>query len=247
MDLQLAGRAVVVSGAASMLGRACAWAFAREGARVALLDVDAATGRALAGRLRESLGAEVTFVAADVTVELEVAAALRSIAARFEALDVLVWCVGDPGPFSTTLGETTVEAWDAATAAHTRGPFLLVKHAYRHLAASDAPAVVLLDSHSSVVTAPGLVACSAARGAVLQLTGALSVELAEQRIRVNCVFPSIVDPSTSRCGPAVTGLAGGPSPVHTPGQVADSVLFLASPRSAPVNGTGLVSDFGLLA
>ncbi len=248
MDLELHGRTVLISGAASGIGRACAWAFAREGARLALLDIDADTGHAFAAELGDRAGVDVTFVATDVAVEQEVAAAVQSITARYRGLDVVVGCAGISGPFAKSLRQTTTEAWDAVMAVNVRGPFLLVKHACAHLACSDAPAVVLLASDSSFVAAPGMVPYNASKGAVLQLTRALSVELADQSIRVNCVCPSIVDTPMSRTDLGRTaGFRGVPYPVQTAEQVADHVLYLSSPRSTPVNGTSLVSDFGYLA
>lgn len=249
MDLELRDRTVLISGAASGIGRACAWGFAREGARLALLDIDDDGGHSLAAELRAELRAEVTFVATDVAVESEVAAAVQSVVGRYRSLDVLVGCAGISGPFGKTLQDTTTEAWDMVMAVNVRGPFLLAKHACPHLAMSDAPAVVLLASDSSFVAAPGMVPYSASKGAVLQLTRALSVELADQGIRVNCVAPSIVDTPMSRTdlGLERTGFRCAPYPVQTAEQVAAHVLYLASPRSAPVNGTSLVSDFGYLA
>lgn len=249
MDLELRGTTVLIAGAASGIGRATAWAFAREGARLGLLDIDADGGHALVAELREQLRAEATFLAADVSVELEVAAAVQSVAARYRALDVLVACAGISGPFGRSLRDTSTEAWDAVMAVNVRGPFLLVKHAHPYLAASDSPAVILLASDSSFVAAPGMVAYNASKGAVLQLTRALSVDLAEQGIRVNCVCPSVVDTPMSRrdLGLTAAGFDDAPFPVQHPEQVADHVLYLASRRSAPVNGTSLISDFGYLA
>jgi NAD(P)-dependent dehydrogenase (short-subunit alcohol dehydrogenase family) len=248
MDLQLEGKAVVVSGAASGIGRACAWAFAAEGARLGLLDIDIERGQALKAELTDALGAEVAFIATDVTAEPEVAAALDSVAARYDGLDALVACAGISGPFGASIDEIAVEQWDAVMAVNVRGPFLLVKHARRYLAAAPAPVVILLGSDSSFVAAPGMVPYNASKGAVLQLARALSVDLADQGIRVNCVCPSVVDTPMARAdlGAGSDGFADAGFPVQSPAQVANHVLYLASTASAPVNGTSLVSDFGYL-
>jgi NAD(P)-dependent dehydrogenase (short-subunit alcohol dehydrogenase family) len=210
--------------------------------------IDVQRGRAVAAELTEALGAQVAFVAVDVTAEHEVAAAVESVAARHDGLDVVVACAGISGPHGKSIDEITVAQWDAVMAVNVRGPFLLVKHARRYLAGSRSAAVVLLASDSGFVAAPGMVAYNASKGAVLQLTRALSVDLAGQDIRVNCVCPSIVDTPMARAdlGTGPAGFAGAAFPVQSPEQVANHVLYLASAGSAPVNGISLVSDFGYL-
>jgi NAD(P)-dependent dehydrogenase (short-subunit alcohol dehydrogenase family) len=249
MDLRLRDRVVVISGAASGIGRACALAFAGEGARLGLLDIDVAGGRAVATTLAEDLGAEVAFVATDITSEPEVAAAVQSVAARYNGLDVVVASAGTSGPHGKSIDEITGEQFDAVMAVNVRGPFLLVKHSLGYLVESGAATVVLLASDSSFVAAPGMVAYNASKGAVLQLTRALSVDLAQRGVRVNCVCPSIVDTPMSRAdlGTDPHGFATAPFPVQSSAQVANHVLYLASPCSAPVNGTSLVSDYGYLS
>lgn len=249
MELDLGSKTVVISGAASGIGRACAWAFAEEGARLGLVDIDAGAGHALVAELEAELGADCAFVAADITAECEVAAAVESIAARYDGIDVVVGSAGISGPHGVGIEQISVDAWDAVMAVNVRGQFLLAKHTLKHLAASSDPSLVLIASDSSFVAAPGMVPYNASKGAVLQLTRALSVDLSERGIRVNCVCPSVVDTPMSRTdlGTGPAGFEAAPFPVQSPAQVADHVLYLASRRSAPINGTSIISDFGYLA
>jgi dihydroanticapsin dehydrogenase len=232
MDLALSGRSVLVTGGGSGIGRACAELFAAEGARVLTLD----------------LRGDVDLVA-DVTDEGAVRAAVDRAAERHGGLDVVVCCAGISGPVGTAATEVSVADWDAVFAVNVRGPFLVAKHAARHLAAASSPAIVMLGSDSAVVAAPGMAPYCASKGALLMLARALSVDLAQDGIRVNCVCPSVVDTPMSRAdlGVVAEGFADAPFPVQTAQDVARQVAFLASPASASVNGTHLLADFGTTA
>ncbi|GAA0421901.1 SDR family NAD(P)-dependent oxidoreductase [Leifsonia naganoensis] len=249
MELGLAGLSVIVTGAASGIGRATALAFAREGARVALLDRDEAGLRTLQAELRASGIDSAVTLPVDVTDESSVRSAVGEAAAALDGVDVVVACAGVSGPFGSPVDEIALEAWNAVLAVNVTGPFLLVKHALPHLRRSEAPAIVLLASDSSFVAAPGMVPYNASKGAVLQLMRALSVDLAADGVRVNAVCPSIVDTPMARADLGVEpgGFAGADFPVQTAEEVARHVLYLASTASRPVNGHALVSDFGYLA
>ena len=250
MDLGLAGKTVLLSGAASGIGRACALAFAREGARLALLDVDADAGAVLQRELAKVPGAGASrFYRTDVSDEADVRRAVESTAAAFGGIDAVVGCAGISGPVGTGLEDVAVAEFRRVMDVNVTGQFLLARHSAPFLRASEAGAMVLLASDSSFVAAPGMVPYNASKGAVLQLTRALSVELAGDGIRVNCVCPSVVDTPMARAdlGESSESLRSRDFPVQGPEQVANHVLYLASPASAPVNGTSLVSDFGYLA
>ncbi|WP_027005246.1 SDR family NAD(P)-dependent oxidoreductase [Conexibacter woesei] len=238
MDLGLAGRSVLVTGGASGIGAACVRVLCDEGARVTVLDRDP--------RGAGAAGAEA-FVRADVAVEADVRSALRTVAAR-GPLDAVVCCAGISGPVGTPAHQVDVEAWDAVMAVNARGPFLVAKHAQPLLAARPGAAIVFVASDSALVAAPGMAPYCASKGALLMLARALSVDLAPDGIRVNCVCPSIVDTPMSRGDLALPdGFAGQDFPVIDASEVARHVAYLASPLSAAVNGAALVADHGFLA
>lgn len=247
MELGLTGKTVIISGAASGIGRACARAFAEEGANLALIDIDERAGSAL----ERELAAEVPciFVSADITNEAEVSAAVDSIAGSFGGIDVVIGSAGISGPFGTGFEEISAREFSRVLDVNVTGQFLLARQTARYLRKAESANIIFIASDSSFVAAPGMVPYNASKGALLQLTRALSVELSGSGVRVNCLCPSIVDTPMARqdLGIAEGSLGSLDFPVQTPEQVAHHVLYLASFCSAPINGTSLVSDFGYLA
>jgi dihydroanticapsin dehydrogenase len=244
MELGLTGRRVIVSGAASGIGRACALAFAAEGARVAVLDRDAGGVAAVVDALPGGVGA-----VADVTDGPGLRAAVAEAARELGGLDHVVACAGISGPFGVPLTEIRREDWDAVFAVNVTGAFQLVQASLPLLRAAERATIVLMSSDSAVVAAPGMVPYCASKGAVLQLARALAVELDPEGIRVNAICPSIVDTPMSRrdLGLEEPGFAGADFPVQTAGEVAAHALYLSSPVSRPVNGLAMLSDFGYAA
>jgi NAD(P)-dependent dehydrogenase (short-subunit alcohol dehydrogenase family) len=233
MGLDLAGKAVLVTGAASGIGLACVQAFLAEGARVGALD------RAPVPTLADGLLA----VQADVTDEPSVIAAIDTVVSRFGGLDVVVGCAGISGPVGTPVTETSETDFAALLAVNVTGQFLLVKHAAPWLTASGG-SVVLLASDSAFTSAPGMVPYCASKGAVVAMTRALAVDL--PGVRVNCVCPSVVDTPMAR-GDLGEVLDDPAFPVQAPEEVAWQVLHLASARSRAVNGQAVLADFGVSA
>ncbi len=161
-------------------------------------------------------------------------------------LDTVIGCAGISGPVGTPAAEVTVEDWDRVMAVNVRGNFLLAKHAIPAMSGSEVATIVLLASDAALVAFEGMTPYSASKGAVLMLTKSLSVD--HPSVRVNCLCPGVVDTPMSRTDLGrPDGFEGSGLPVMRPEQLARHAAFLASPISAPINGTSLVSDFGYLA
>lgn len=246
LDLELAGSVVVITGAASGIGAACARAFAGQGAAVVLLDRDAIAGAALAAGLTGQ-GQAALFLAADVTDEAAIASAMAHALAWRQRIDALVCCAGISGPVGQTVAEIAAADWARVMAVNLGGIFHSVKHSIAALERSPIGTVVILASDSSFLAYPGMAAYSTAKGGALMLTRALAVD--HPRLRVNCLCPSVVDTPMSQrdLGIAEGAMQAAGFPVIAPAQLAKQVLFLASPVSAPVNGAALVVDFGYMA
>jgi NAD(P)-dependent dehydrogenase (short-subunit alcohol dehydrogenase family) len=244
MDMRLRDRVVLVTGGASGIGQACVEAVTAEGGKVLLIDRDP-EGSVIAGELT-SRGHQVEFVQADITEEADVRRCIQAAYDRFGQLDAVIACAGISGPVGTPAVEVEVADWDKVMAVNVRGNFLLAKYAIPLLKHSDVAAMVFLASDSALVAFEGMAPYTASKGAVLMLTKALAVD--HPQVRVNCLCPSVVDTPMSRSDMGRRdGFAGTGLPVVQPQQVAAHALFLASPVSAPINGTGIVADHGYLA
>ena len=241
MELGLAGRRALVTGAAGGIGRAVAAALVAEGARVALVD------RTAPDDVAAELGDGAFAIAADAVDEAQVAASVSAASERLGGLDVVVGCAGISGPVGTGLTQTSLADWNAVLTVNVTGAFLLLKHALPVLQRSDAGSAVFVASDSALVAAPGMAPYCASKAALLQLVRAASVET--DLVRINAVCPSIVDTPMSRgdLGIALGGFAAMPYPVQTAAEVANEILFLCSPRSRAIDAAALVSDFGYTA
>jgi len=242
MELELAGRTALITGAASGIGRATARALAAEGMRVALLDRDGGVLREAASGCRDAV-----LLVADVTDEEQVAAAVRAGASELGGLDAVVCCAGISGPVGAGIEDVSLAEWNAVFAVNVTGAFLVLRHALPALRAAGEASVILLSSDSGFVASPGMTPYCASKAALVQFARALSVDLAGTGIRVNTVAPSVVDTPMSRGDLGEHALDAPDFPVQTADEVAAHVAYLVSPRSRAVNGTTLLSDFGYTA
>lgn len=236
MSGELAGKVAVVTGAASGIGAATTALFAAEGATVLALDV-AEVGPAPGVRP----------VRCDVSDEDQVAAALG----RIGPVDVLVNQAGivPRGP----LVELSVADWDRTMAVNVRSMFLTCRALLPGMAGRGG-AVVNCASGAAFTAGRELAAYTASKGAVLALTRALAVDHAPA-VRVNAVCPGLIDTPGPLAGqdPGLDGRrrdAAARTPLArlgTPDEVAQAILWLASPRSSFATGSALVLDGGKLA
>ncbi len=247
-----AGKVIAITGAASGIGRACALGASREGACTALIDrtetepvkseITAAGGRAAA-------------IHCDVRDTRAVNGALSHVKSRFERLDVLINCAGTMGNWPKPLSETTDEDWDIVTDTNLKGVFAFCRAALPLLRLSQG-AIVNIASELGLVGTSGLVIYGASKAGVIQLSRGLAVEEGPNNIRVNCVCPGPVDtPFLDRPGAArdleqyrrdasSTTIM---ERLGTPDEIAEVVLFVASPKASFMTGSVLVADGGVTA
>jgi NAD(P)-dependent dehydrogenase (short-subunit alcohol dehydrogenase family) len=223
-------------------GRAMSVLFAREGAAVAVADLNEATAEATAELVRAEDAAAVS-IAADASDEDDVARMIAEAKSGLGGLDGIVLNVGVAGGLG--LQGTTVEDWDRVMAVNARGHFLGLKHGLPALA--DGGSIVLTGSLASRETMPSP-AYAASKGALESLVRNGAVEGAPS-VRVNLLIPGLIDTPLGRLA---TRLAPQRAEVHIPlgrqgtaSEVAYAALFLMSDESSYMTGQSLVVDGGL--
>jgi len=250
---RLDGKRAVISGAGSGIGRAAAKLFAAEGARVALLDVNAEAIEAVLKEIGPDAGAIA--VPADVTDEAQVEAAVGRAVAEFGGLDTVVPNAGvQLAGQDDRADRLSLEVWQRTIDINLTGQFLVCKHGLRALVENGAGAVVCTASPTGQYgVAPGYDAYSASKGGVLALTRVMARDYATDGVRVNALMPGFTETGiTARAftnpGSLERITAGIPlGRAAHPDEIAAAALFLASDESSYVTGAILAVDGGQTA
>lgn len=240
---------VVVTGGATGIGAATARAFARERARVTILDVNAEDGKRTAaetgGRFRE----------VDVRDEAAVKGAVEEAVAEFGRLDVMHANAGVE--WGKTVHDTTLAEWERVIGINLTGVYLACRYAIIQMRRQRSGVILITSSPHAINTVPDAGAYAASKGGVLALTRSLALEGAPYGIRVNAVLPGAIDTPMLR---REAELASDPEEqvrrwalIHPlarlgrPEEIAEAALFLASDAASFITGTALSVDGGLLA
>lgn len=251
---RFANRIALVTGAASGIGRATAERLASEGARVALLDVDAAGGQNATDAMQQG-GCECIFLHADVSVEEQVRAAVAEAAARLGPIDTLI---NNAAAFVFRSIEATAADWNRVLSVNVMGAAFCVKHVLPEMQRAGKGAIVNLTSISGFVAEANSLTYSTSKAALLGLTRCMALDLARWNIRVNAIAPGWVDTPQLRRDIAREGLTFDQSlreagPLHILGrfarasEIASAIAFLASDDASFLTGTCLMADGGYTA
>ncbi|MEQ8397971.1 SDR family oxidoreductase [Thalassobaculum sp.] len=248
-DTDFHGQAVLITGGASGIGWAAARAFAQRGARVAIADLteEAATSRA------SELGPTHRGVGGDVSDEAAVDRMIHATVEAFGRLDVLINCAGLPDTFTPTIEQTGAH-WQRLIDVHLTGTFLMAKRAAVEMMRHHHGVILNISSIAGTHALPRRNAYTAAKHGVIGLTKALACDWAQDGIRVNAVAPGyILTPfiegliAQGKLDPKVIRRRTPLGELLPPEEVANAMIFLASPLARTVTGTVVTVDGGYTA
>jgi len=255
--MEFAGKVAVVTGGGNGIGRAAALGFAKRGAKVAIVDRDAASAETTVGTIRDRGGAARAFTA-DVTSSAEVAAYVEGVVRELGSIDCFFNNAGIEGKVAP-IADYDEATFDAVIGVNVKGVFLGLKHVLPVMMRQGRGAIVNTASVAGLTGTPGMCAYVASKHAVLGLTKTAAGEVARAGIRVNAVCPGPVDTRMihaleAQLDPANPERAGEryrsglPTGRYTTAEeVANLVLYLCSDLAGNVTGGHFVIDGGRTA
>jgi NAD(P)-dependent dehydrogenase (short-subunit alcohol dehydrogenase family) len=251
---RVAGKVALITGGASGIGRATALLFAREGAAIALADVNADGGRRVADEIIKA-GGTAFFEPMDVTRAADCRRLVERAIHKFGRIDILFNNAGIIR--RATVLDLSEDDWDRVMAVNVKSIYLLSREVIPHMQEAGGGAIINTASGWGLAGGAKAAVYCASKGAVVLLTKAMSIDHGPQKIRVNCICPGDTDTGMLRDEAQQLGqeksrflVEAAKRPlgrVGTPEEIAQAALYLASNASSFVTGTALIVDGGGLA
>jgi NAD(P)-dependent dehydrogenase (short-subunit alcohol dehydrogenase family) len=248
------GKVAIVTGAASGIGRGIACRLAEFGAAVAVLDINERGGKAVVDEIK-SQGGKALFCKCDVANAADCKAAVEHVIEKMRRIDIL--CNGAGFAIRKDVVELTESEWDRALDITLKSVYLLSHEVVPHMVRNGGGSIINIGSGWSLKGGPRAASYCAAKGGVVNLTRAMAIDHGRHNIRVNCVCPGDVETPMLFSEAEQLGqdreaflreAANRPlGRIGTPEDVANAVLFLASPMASWITGAALVVDGGGLA
>lgn len=232
----------LVTGGGSGIGRAACERFAREGGKVVVIDLSADHGQETVQRIKQG-GGEAIFAKADIGNPAEVRAAVKTAVDTWQQIHVVV---NDAATMTfTPIVDLPEDDWDKVLHVNLRSIFLFCKYSVPHMPPGGA--IVNISSVHAHETTVNVVPYATSKGGIEAFTRGFSEELAERKIRINCVAPGAVDTPMLWNNPNVkSGAEKVEGAIGQPEDIAAAICFLAADEVRFITGTTLVVDGGRL-
>ena len=254
---RLDGRVAFLVGAGAGIARECARMFSREGAKIIVTDINAATGQASADAVTAQ-GGEALFVKMDVTDEASIAAAVAAGVAKFGKIDTLFNSAGGSLPEDSPITEVDMAVWDRTMVLDLKGTMLACRRVIPEIVRAGGGAVVNMSSGAGLRGANPAHIYTAAKGAIISLTRTLAGSYAKDNVRVNCICAGRINTERVRATYGMPGKPGSapdrqnvteqlktyPFWMGEPEDIAAVALFLASNESRMITGAAIPADGG---
>jgi NAD(P)-dependent dehydrogenase (short-subunit alcohol dehydrogenase family) len=256
---RLNGKVAFLTGGGAGIAKATALAFVREGARVAIVDINAEAGRRAEQEIRDA-GGEVVFIEADVTQDDSVKQAIDAAVAAFGTLNVLVNCAGGSVLEDVPVHEMSLEIWHRTITLNLLHPFLCCRHGIPHMIKAGGGSII---NFSSMTGLTGIYrpAYAAAKGGIVSFTRTLAAQYVQYGIRANAIAPgsirteraikryqnkdwALADKPTGAAKERMIVQKLYPFSVGDPGDIAAIAVLLASDESRMITGTTIAADGG---
>ncbi|OGA06190.1 MAG: hypothetical protein A2W68_19390 [Betaproteobacteria bacterium RIFCSPLOWO2_02_64_14] len=256
---RLDGKVAFLTGAGAGIAKATALAFAREGAKVAIAEINVEAGRNAEREVRAA-GGDAIFIETDVTLDDSVKRAIEATVARFGRLDAMMNCAGGSLQEDVPVHEMDLAVWQRTIALNLLHPFLCCRHGIPHMMKAGGGSIINLSSHLGLMGSEKP-AYAAAKGGIVSFTRTLAAQYVDYGIRANAIAPGTVRTERSikryenkdwlfaeNPSPAVRTRAAKqkmyPFSIGEPGDIAAIAVFLASDESRMITGATLPADGG---
>jgi len=256
---RLDGKVAFITGAGAGIAKASALAFSREGAKIAIVELNAETGTAAEREVRAA-GGEALFIETDVTQDDSVRRAVAATVAKFGKLDVIMNCAGGSLEEDVPVHQMDLKVWHHTINLNLLHPFLTCRHGIPHLIKAGGGSIVNVTSHLGLM---GSVkpAYAATKGGIISFTRTLAAQYVQHNIRANAVAPGSIRTErqikryenkdymlAEKPGPAARARMVAqklyPYSKGDPGDIAEIAVFLASDESRMITGTTIAADGG---
>ncbi|MEH7546570.1 SDR family NAD(P)-dependent oxidoreductase [Neobacillus vireti] len=246
--MKLSEKTAIVTGGGSGIGRAAAFRFAKEGAKVVVADIDSIDGEETANYIREHEGSSI-FVKTDVADPEQIKRLIETTTSTFGGLNIMFNNAG-VGNLEVRSVDLSVEEWDRVVDINLKGVFLGIKYAVPALIKSGGGSIINTSSLLGLKGQKFVSAYNASKAGVVVLTQNAALEYGKYNIRVNAIAPGVIDTKiidnwkqNERKWPIISR-ANALGRIGTPEEVANAVLFLASDEASFITGATLSVDGG---